>query len=739
MDTRELFELHESLGKLLGKFNWATCRHSNNDFYLLKTRIDILKRRIDDAFNYLSMFMDESDLNDLNVECDSICKREQNACEILIERDFRPANLFFNKNALIVYTDKPIPEDIQIGLSFGNKFLFPYFANNDNMHELMAQLEMTIEDAIPDLRHLEACAELKHIFKRRSLYLDDTKSWLYFISKRTASFFKDNPDIIAIKSDKGAHTVVINVLAYEAKLDRLLSDSAYVTIDINPLQFLIEREVELVNSLKQLPQFGHISFGFQSNILLLSKFYGLPKIHKNDIPLRPITSMVNAPGYFLGKVFYRVLDTVFPRTRYHIKDSYEFVNFIRETTIKHNDILVSFDVVSMYTSIPFEISYDIIMAKADLFFNRFGIERRLLSNILIFLLEESSVFTALGHVYKQKDGLPMGSCLSPLIARIVMDEIIKLLLSKVSLTFVRVFVDDTVAAVDKRLVARALDTLNSFAPNQIKFTLEKENDNGSINFLNVTLMRNGDTIKTNWYRKSFASGRLLNYFSSHKWTIILGTAAHFIKTVLFLSDPDFYHQNRERVIETLRINSFPEITIITLMNTYYTFMRPVNKCGNNADKQYVIFPHSISHNKQVRNVISNFKNSDIVLADSVKNTKVNFIKTPKAVDSITSKSNLVLSSKCMCDMKCIVEGTGYNETGKMTVNRLRSHVNRCTPPNHCYKTFKLHKGLQYNRQTKYLLRYTQWMHRHKLDLHKCSYHFPITRLCDLVKCKCCRN
>lgn len=737
MDTQELLELHRLLGIFLGKFNWATCRHLNNDFYTLKTGINILRRKINSSFDYLSMFMDNSELSNLNDECDAVCRREQDACEVIIERDFRPANLFFNREALVINTVKLIPEDIQIGLSFGDKFLFPYFSNDLNMHELMAQLEMTIEDSVPDLRHLEACTELGRVFRRKSLYLDDTKSWLHFIAKRTASFFNDNPDIIAIKSDKGAHTVVMTVSAYETKLNQLLSDGAYVTIDINPLRFLIERECDLVNSLKQLPYFGHILSGFQSNVLLLSKFYGLPKIHKEDIPLRPITSMVNAPGYFLGKVFYQILNRIFPRTKYHIKDSYEFVRFIRETTIKHNDILVSFDVVSMYTSIPFDISYNIIMSRAFLFFDEFGINRQLLSSILVFLLEESSVFMALGHVYKQINGLPMGSCLSPLIARIVMDEIIKLLLSKISLTFVKVFVDDTIAAIDKRLVTQALDVLNSFAPNQIKFTLERESENGSINFLNVTLTRNGNMIRTNWFRKSFASGRLLNYFSSHKWTIILGTAAHFIKTVLFLSDPDFYHDNKERIIETLCLNSFPEITILTLMNTYYTFMRPVNNSNDNTDKQYVIFPHAISHNKQVRNVISDFKHSDVVLADSVKNTKVNFIRTPKSVDSFISKSNLVLDSQCKCNRKCIVEGTGYNETGKMAINRLRSRVNHCTPQNHCYKVFKFNKGLRYNRQTRYLLRYTQWMHRHKLDLHKCSYHFPSTKLCNLIKCKCC--
>lgn len=31
------------------------------------------------------------------------------------------------------------------------------------------------------------------------------------------------------------------------------------------------------------------------------KFYGLPKLHKADVPLRPITSFVKAPTYYLSR------------------------------------------------------------------------------------------------------------------------------------------------------------------------------------------------------------------------------------------------------------------------------------------------------------------------------------------------------------------------------------------------------------------------------------------------------
>lgn len=736
-------EFHETLGSLVGKLNWLVCQDTNGstlNFRWLEAKIDSLRLRSRIIFEeYLNGQNDDN----LMLSLASALETGRERVEAAIELEYRPKDLFFNKDALIICTNKSIPEDIQIGLSFGYKFLFPYSDNDNNLYKLLAQLEMTIEQALPDLNGLEASVHIQNILKKHSStrIFNDTISWLKFISKRTASFFKANPDIVAIRTDKGAHTAVMNVSDYNTKLEQHLADNVYVQIDVNPLAFLVSREIDLVDQLMVFPKIKSLSdrLVFQPNILSLSKFYGLPKIHKTNIPLRPITSTVNSPGYFLGKLFYRMLDTIFPRTTHHIKDSYEFVEFINNVQINENDILVSFDVVSMYTSIPFELVFELIMKKSNDFLTRFGINKQLLCNILIFLLEECSVFRALDGIYKQRDGLPMGSCLSPLVARIFMDEVVIFLLNEVPVSFIRVFVDDTIVAMNANRVNDALAVLNNFALNKVRFTLERENNHRSINFLNVTLTREGGAIFTNWYRKSFASGRLLNFYSSHKRATVLATGAHFIKTVLFLSDPRFYHENRDVIIETLHKNSFPEIIIMTLMNEYYTFMRPVNHDKHKNDNdQYVIFPYAIRESKKIRNVIYNFKNSSISLADSVKNTKINHIKSVKTLDPIASSGNVVLDSTCRCGHRCIIGATRFNESAKMARKRLLSRRKQCDMHGHAFRKFNLRKGLYYNNQTQYLLRYVQWMHRHKLDATSCPYHFPLYSFSKLLKCKCCK-
>ena len=47
---------------------------------------------------------------------------------------------------------------------------------------------------------------------------------------------------------------------------------------------------------------------------LCPRFYGLPKIHKPGIPLRPIVSFVNSPTYAISGYLARILSPVVGNT-----------------------------------------------------------------------------------------------------------------------------------------------------------------------------------------------------------------------------------------------------------------------------------------------------------------------------------------------------------------------------------------------------------------------------------------
>ena len=98
--------------------------------------------------------------------------------------------------------------------------------------------------------------------------------------------------IIISKSDKGNAVVLQNVEDYKLKINKLLeTDGKFVTLRRNPTR---TREEELQKQLRilrsaekiDLPTFKKIyPCGSRPGVL-----YGLPKIHKEGTPLRPIIS-----------------------------------------------------------------------------------------------------------------------------------------------------------------------------------------------------------------------------------------------------------------------------------------------------------------------------------------------------------------------------------------------------------------------------------------------------------------
>ena len=81
--------------------------------------------------------------------------------------------------------------------------------------------------------------------------------------------------------------------------------------------------------------------------------YGLPKIHKCDVPLRPILSAIGTAGYNLAKFFVPLL-SAFTTNHFSIKDSFSFATEISSLPDSNSYFIASFDIKSLFTNIPLE-------------------------------------------------------------------------------------------------------------------------------------------------------------------------------------------------------------------------------------------------------------------------------------------------------------------------------------------------------------------------------------------------
>ena len=105
-------------------------------------------------------------------------------------------------------------------------------------------------------------------------------------------------------------------------------------------------------------------------------FYGLPKIHKvqlvakdghytlatpsTPIPLRPINSCIGSPTYHVSRYMADLFSSLRSDFGYTVKNSSEFTKFIQDQNVEPDEEVVSFDVISLFTSIPFDLAIQVI-------------------------------------------------------------------------------------------------------------------------------------------------------------------------------------------------------------------------------------------------------------------------------------------------------------------------------------------------------------------------------------------
>ena len=155
-----------------------------------------------------------------------------------------------------------------------------------------------------------------------------------------------------------------------------------------------------------------------------ARFYGMPKANKANVPLRPITSCISFPTYELSKHLVTIMSSLL-NNKYTVKNSSIFSSKVRKQHIAEDEIMVSFDVISLFTSIPIDLALQVVKSRLQ--------EHRLLthgtdisvtntSRLLEFVLN-NSYFTHENENYQQISGCAMGSPISATIADIVMEHV----------------------------------------------------------------------------------------------------------------------------------------------------------------------------------------------------------------------------------------------------------------------------------------------------------------------------
>ncbi|XP_046737536.1 uncharacterized protein LOC124406224 [Diprion similis] len=346
-----------------------------------------------------------------------------------------PKLVFVDKSKWLVnLTDLEIPRDVTDMINLGPKHGLHIKNDFIPMAKLISDFEACTQKIPSELRdqaRIDYASKINNF--KRNPQVTGTFNREVIISIR--DFRLSHPELLFLKADKVNATFCINRNDYLTKMLSQLSDVNTYKIVKHDLVYTLQLRVN--NLANAWVQKKFISSQFKRSIYINNsvpaRAYGLPKIHKPEVPFRIIVSFINSPTYKLAKTLNSWIKIGLTRPASFIKDSFDLVDIIRGQVLPSNYILVSLDVVSLFTNVPLDLVINAIKKRWDNLKSSIPVPLDQMLTALNICFD-ASIFKFNDTIYSQTFGLPMGSPLSPILADIVMDDLESCCIKKLPFT-----------------------------------------------------------------------------------------------------------------------------------------------------------------------------------------------------------------------------------------------------------------------------------------------------------------
>jgi hypothetical protein len=340
---------------------------------------------------------------------------------------------------------------------------------------------------------------------------------------------KSDKDIIIKPADKGNSIVILNKENYKVEAYRQLLDKTYY----EELQELKQSETAI--------KIGRVVRGLLDDKFISSEqyrfllppcnprpriFYLLPKIHKDPSswpdpkmpPGRPVISNCSSESSNVSKFIDYFLLPLANKHSSYIKNSYDFVEIIKNKNVNRNDLLVTADVTSLYTNMRLDLTIDAVRRQFAKNPDPNRPDYAILRLLNIILHNNDFVFD--NRVFLQKCGTAIGLSCAPNLANIFMLDFDSraLQFSGTIPKFFYRYLDDLffVYSGTVQELREYEKYLNSLIPG-IKLSFSY--DLGSVDFLDTTVFKHfsGDsiTLQTKIFFKPTDTHQLLHNTSFH--------------------------------------------------------------------------------------------------------------------------------------------------------------------------------------------------------------------------------
>ena len=454
--------------------------------------------------------------------------------------------------------------------------ILPAKINYDN---IKVEVEKCVNKLCPHDEILDESFKDKIKFNVNSFVKSSNSVCSKFSNQKFHSTLKNlshNKSIKIVNMDKGNGVVIMNTKDYYAKLDKIVLDKTkfeeikFNTDDKNPI-------IKKQNSVKYyLDTYVKDSVDIDTFNSLIpvgsqpGKIYGMAKVHKEGVPLRPVVSMIKTSEYCLAKYLDTFIQPNIPIS-YSVNSTTQFLDSLKTYVFSAQSKIISFDVVSLFTNVPLEETINIICKKV------YGPQslkkppfKQLIFKRMLFLACEG-IFMYKGKYFKQLDGVAMGSPLGPSLANFFLGHLETTIIQNNIYfpNFYCRYVDDIFSIFNSDTdINNFFDFLNKIHPN-MKFTKDEALNDKPFPFLNVEVKVNNDVFDSWIYRKPTNTNVFLNYRAIAPQSFKRGLILGFLTTAKRICSSNFYFdQEVGKLRHMLNLNGYPSFYFNKILSEF---------------------------------------------------------------------------------------------------------------------------------------------------------------------------
>ena len=474
-----------------------------------------------------------------------------------------PESVIFNfSNRTLIPREKFL---LSLGLDFKLPAHKPDFYKFFTCFEALAN-NLKPKNIANGLLHSDFCLELKQY--ARELFQTRNKAPSHVIKKGDIDVLKNlavDKSLYINRPDKGRGVVILNKSDYISKMEDILKDSSkFEKSSSLPFSLALSTEDKVNRTLAKMKKLSLITDDVYRNVYSTGSspgvLYGLTKVHKEGHPLRPILAAYNTASYRLSKYVISLIESL-STNEYCLRNSYQFSDEIKSFKLDNRSFMVSFDVSSLYTNVPVSETIDLICSKLFSSNNSFGGYSKKLFRELLCVCVTNTYFFFNNVLYKQIEGLAMGNPLAPTMANIFMCNLEESFLTicppHLKPKFYKRYLDDVFAVFETEKQAEGFQNyINSAHPN-IKFTLEKENDN-KISYLDILVCKFDEVCQLSVYRKPTFTNLGTSFFSFVPNSYKTNAIKTLIHRAYYLSSTwALFHSELEKLKKHFYTNGYP--------------------------------------------------------------------------------------------------------------------------------------------------------------------------------------